>query len=370
MEPMWAGGSLSKAITIAAAKPPLHKLPDNALGDGAIIVRQSGARVEDLTLSFFTANIENDNTRRAYGRALAHFLSWLAGNGIKRLDQVTAPIVAAYREHLSDTRKQTKSRYGRKKGRKPGSVNLSLAAMRSYFDYLIVGGVLTVNPARAVKGPREKVRGGKTPVLTPEQAGEFLASISIKKDDSTPDLVGLRDRALIALMLYTFGRVGAVLKLDMDDLNRSDDQWSITLHEKGGTVHTMPLHRRARAYLNAYLQEAGITEGPVFRALDLEARQSGLQELGSRPLAYQQAYEAVKRRAKAAGVDPAKVCNHSFRATGITTYLDNGGKLESAQNMAAHASIKTTKLYDRRSTQVTEDDVELIRVPLPRGASR
>jgi integrase len=141
---------------------------------------------------------------------------------------------------------------------------------------------------------------------------------------------------------------------------------TVTLYEKGGTVHTMPLHRRARAYLKAYLEEAGITEGPVFRALDLSMRVLRTPTLGARPLAYQQAYEAVKRRARAAGLDPAKVCNHSFRATGITTYLDNGGKLESAQNMAAHASIKTTKLYDRRQGLVTEDDVELIRVPLPR----
>jgi site-specific recombinase XerD len=341
-------------------------LPDGALGDGSIVVTNTGARAEDLTLSFFTANIENDNTRRAYGRALAHFLSWLHAKGVGRLDHVTAPIVAAYREHLSETRRRASSRSGRKKGRQPASVNLALAAMRSYFDYLIVGGVLTVNPARAVKGPREKVRGGKTPVLTPEQAGEFLASIAIKRDDGTPDVVALRDRALIALMLYTFGRVGAVLKLDMSDLSCGEDQWTVTLHEKGGTVHTMPLHRRARAYLKAYLQEAEISDGPVFRALDLAARGSEEQVLSERPLAYQQAYEAVKRRAKAAGLDPAKVCNHSFRATGITTYLDNGGKLESAQNMAAHASIKTTKLYDRRAGLVTEDDVELIRVPMPR----
>jgi integrase len=340
-------------------------LRDDAFGAGTAVIVNSGARAEDLTISFFKANIENKNTRRAYGRALAEFLLWLRVHRVRRLDLVTAPIVAAYREHLSQTRRQTRSRYGRKKGRKPASVNLSLAALRSYFDYLIVGGLLTANPARAVKGPREKVRGSKTPVLTPEQTGEFLASIAIKRDDGEADLVALRDRALIALMLYTFGRVGAVLKLDMDDLNRNDDQWSVTLNEKGGTVHTMPLHRRARAYLKGYLDEAGISEGPVFRALDLSARASGVQALGDKPLAYQQAYEAVKRRAMAAGIDPAKVCNHSFRATGITTYLDNGGKLESAQNMAAHASIKTTKLYDRRASKITEDDVELIRVPLP-----
>ena len=87
-------------------------------------------------------------------------------------------------------------------------------------------------------------------------------------------------------------------------------------------------------------------------------RRSGTARLQARaPLPQQNVYAMIQRRAKAAGIE-TKISCHSFRATGITTYLQNGGKLEVAQQMAGHESARTTGLYDRRSDAVALDEVE------------
>ena len=119
----------------------------------------------------------------------------------------------------------------------------------------------------------------------------------------------------------------------------------------------MPAHHTLEEYLSAYLEAAGIADkldSPLFRTIDRNSK-----TLSGRPLPQASAWEMVNRRAKAAGIKTA-VCNHTFRGTGITAYLENGGTLERAQAMAVHASPRTTRLYDRRSDRTTLDDVERI----------
>ncbi len=121
----------------------------------------------------------------------------------------------------------------------------------------------------------------------------------------------------------------------------------------------MPCHHTLEAYLHAYLDETGIVsdpKGPLFRTI---ARGTG--RLSTRSLPQANAYEMVRRRALAAGIDTA-IGNHTFRATGITAYLKNGGTLENAAAMANHASTRTTQLYDRRRDDISLDEVERIRL--------
>jgi integrase/recombinase XerD len=119
----------------------------------------------------------------------------------------------------------------------------------------------------------------------------------------------------------------------------------------------VPAHHNAESYLDAYLAAAGIAEQkktPLFRSA---AGKTG--QLTGKPLGRRNALDMVKRRAKAGGLSETTCC-HTFRATGITAYLENGGTIEHAQQIAAHESPKTTKLYDRTSDQITLDEVERI----------
>ena len=130
------------------------------------------------------------------------------------------------------------------------------------------------------------------------------------------------------------------------------------MHEKGGKLHSVPAHHNAEAYLDAYLEAAGIAgdrKGPLFRTIDKT------RKLTSRRMDPNDALRMIKRRAGQAGLSPA-VCCHTFRATGITAYLENGGTIEKAQQIAAHESPKTTKLYDRTSDQISLDEIERIAI--------
>jgi integrase/recombinase XerD len=203
-----------------------------------------------------------------------------------------------------------------------------------------------------VRGPKHVVRRGKTPVLTEEQARRLLESI----DTST--IIGLRDRALIALLIYSFARISAALHMNVEDYYPQGKRWWVRLHEKGGKQHEMPAHHLLEAYLDEYVKAAGIgTEKatPLFRTLGGRGRK---QLTGDR-MTRQDARRMIIRRALKVGIITRLGC-HTFRATGITVYLLNGGLLEYAQQMAAHESARTTKLYDRRNDQVTLDQVERI----------
>ena len=196
------------------------------------------------------------------------------------------------------------------------------------------------------------MKKGKTPVLTADEARTLLESIS------TATVVGLRDRALIALMTYTFARVGAAAeKMRVEDVYVQGGRTWVRLHEKGGKRHEMPCHHKLEEYLNEYTQAAGIGDDPKGFLFRTTQGQSGY--LTKRAMSQADAYRMIRRRAADAGIR-TKIGCHTFRATGITEYLRNGGKLEVAQQMANHESARTTGLYDRRNDQVSLDEVERI----------
>ena len=304
------------------------------------LVTGAGERAEIRFLEFFASTIRNPHTRRAYSRAVSDFLTWCEAAGVASITAVQPLHVASWIE--LQTRELSAP-----------TVKLRLAAIRHLFDWLVIGQVIPTNPAASVRGPAHSVRKGKTPVLDPLEARHLLDSIDV----STP--IGLRDRALIALMVYSFARIGAALAMRVEDVFVQNRRLWVRLREKGGKRHEMPCHHTLEAYLHAYLEKTGIAEdpkGPLFRTIG-----RGTKRLSRTSLPQANAYLMVQRRTLAAGIG-TRIGNHSFRATGITAYLKNGGTLENAAAMANHASTRTTQLYDRRRDEISLDEVERIRV--------
>lgn len=218
---------MSKAITNRVrTRPRLPKLfaPD----------RKAARRF----VEFFAARIENDNTRRAYGRAAVEFAVWCEENGIEQLQDIQPFHIAVYVQALGDRLEAP-------------SVKQHLAAIRMLFDWLVVGQVIATNPAAPVRGPKHSVKTGKTAVLSAEEARILLDSIP------TASEVGLRDRALIGLMIYTFGRIGAALNMRVEDVYIQKRRTWVRLYEKGNKRHEMPCHHNLEAYLHTYIEELG-----------------------------------------------------------------------------------------------------------------
>ena len=287
---------------------------------------------------FFSSHIRNPNTRRAYREAVRQFSAFCAENDIRDLAQVQPIHVAAFVE--LQLKLQSKP-----------TVKLRLAALRMLFDWMVVGQIMPTNPAHAVRGPKHSQRRGKTPVLQADEARTLIDSIDVSS------LPGLRDRALIGLMVYTFARVGAATSMKVEDFFVQGRRGWVRLHEKGGKEHEMPTHHNLDRYLEEYIRAAGLAEdrkSPLFRTT---RGRSG--ELTANSLLQSDVWRMIRRRALAAGIKTEIGC-HTFRATGITVYLKNGGKLEIAKQMAAHESARTTGLYDRRDDEISLDEVERI----------
>jgi site-specific recombinase XerD len=310
-----------------------------------VVLQDAGENASERVIEFFTAEIRNDNTRKAYARAVRRFFGWADQRQL----------------HLSNIEPVHIATYVEEDDRAPATIKQNLAALRRLFDFLVTGQVLSSNPAEPVRSPSLQTDGGKTPALTAEEARELLDSIVEDKQGSPQKgLPQLRDRAIIGVMTYTFARVSAVCRLDVGDYFRAGRRWKIRLHEKGGQRRTVPVHHKAGEYLDAYIEEAGIREerdAPLFQSL-----RGRTGELTGNRLLADNALQMVKRRAEEAGFDPAQVTCHTFRATGITTFLENGGDLEVAQHIAGHASANTTRIYDHRDQKVAQEEIERVRI--------
>jgi site-specific recombinase XerD len=289
-------------------------------------------------LEFFTTQINNDHTRKAYLNATRRFAVWCEAHRLHQLDQVQPFHVAAFVKDLEDQFT-------------PPTVKQHLAAIRMLFDWLVTGHVVDVNPAHAVRGPKYVVKKGKTPVLTADEARGLLDNIEVTT------LTGLRDRALIGVMVYTFARVNAVIGMKVKDYFIQGRRGWVRLHEKGGNEHEVPCHHTLEQLIDAYVAAANIAvdpEGPLFRTTGRKTGQA-------QAMWQQDVYRMIQRRAADAGIK-TRIGNHTFRASGITAYLKNKGTLEHAQTIANHASPRTTKLYDRRSDEISLDEVEKISI--------
>ena len=241
----------TEALVPAAGDPAIAPS-----GAGEIVLPQvivdAGPSAVARFLEFFAGRIANARTRAAYGRAVGQFLGWCEARGLGLRDISPLHVAAYIRTH-------------------PGSaptVKQHLAAIRMLGDWLVVNQVLPVNPAAAVRGPKHVVTKGSTPVLSSAEARKLLDSID------TSALAGLRDRALLSVMLYSFARVSAVLGMRRQDYFGQGSRGWLRLHEKGGKRHDVPAHHRAAQPLDEYVEAAELEEPKtaLFQSVDPAGR--------------------------------------------------------------------------------------------------
>jgi integrase/recombinase XerD len=316
-----------KSGTVATLLPPVPRM-----------IIEAGTPAEYCWSEYFSATIRNPHTRRAYRRAVTRFMKWVEPFHVT-LDRITPALVAQFIDEY------------------PGSApsrKLALAAIRSLFDLMTVRHVVFMNPASSVRGERYSVVEGKTPEISKEQARLLLASI----DTSTP--VGLRDRAICGVLIYTAARAGAVASLRLKDFTFDGTQYSFRFREKGGKSRAIPCRADLQEFLLAYLElidwKNASKESPLFRSVAGRTNVFTLKSIRSIDI-----YRMLKRRLLDAGL-PTIFSPHSFRVTTLTDLLEQGVPLEDAQYLAGHADPRTTRLYDRRKKKVTRNMVERISI--------
>jgi site-specific recombinase XerD len=298
------------------------------------VVAAAGDAAQFAWEEFFEAEISNPHTRKNYLHAVRKFLAWAASQD-KELIRITPGDVGRYFQVLPLAVPTKK---------------LHLAGVRKFFDRLVNRHVVVINPAATVRAERYSVVEGKTPEIRPEQARALLASID------TSDPVGLRDRAVLALLIYTAARVGAVARLTLKSLQHDGTQYTLRFAEKGGKSREIPLRHDLQQFLLDYIQAAGISEGPVFRTAVRKTK-----TLTRNPVTGIDICRMMKRRLREAGL-PTHFSPHSFRVATITNLLEQDQPLEAVQFLAGHADPRTTRLYDRRGRKVTRNLVERISI--------
>lgn len=302
------------------------------------LVEAAGAGAKFAFEEFFYGQIRNRYTRRVYLRAVRQFATWCERHGLE-LIRVTPADVAQHLDGLPIA---------------PPTRKLHLSALRRFFDQLVVRHVLLLNPALSVRGERYQVIEGKTSEISIEQARRLLHSI----DPS--HIVGLRDRAVIAILIYTAARVGAVAKLRRNDFYESGDQFCLRFHEKGGKVREIPVRHDLQRWLHEYVRALPVPEAGTHTPLFVTTT-TRTKRLTSNPLTADDMGRLVKRRLRDAGLS-TRFSPHSFRVMALTDILSQGISLTDAQVLAGHADPRTTRLYDRRQQRVTRNIVERISV--------
>lgn len=306
------------------------------------------SRAPEITRDFIGRR-KNEHTQAAYARILKAFLQWAERSELETLAALTTADVSNYIRGLQRSSQKKKEPLS---NRTRAQV---LACLRGFFDALVRGGALSNNPAASAENYRLNAKLGHYKPLDPDEMGRLLDSIATEK------LCDLQDRTIIALMAYSCARISAVVKMKLGSVYEQGGRLYVSLDEKRDNKHYVPCHPELESYLRAFLARAGKT------APECEANPSKWlfrrwgkkdEKLTAEPLSRMICWTMVKRRTTAIGL--AGVTNHSFRATGITTFLRSGGALDDARRLANHASVNTTKLYDHRTQAVSTDDVERI----------
>jgi integrase/recombinase XerD len=301
------------------------------------LIADVGPEATKRFFEFFTVPIRNKNTRIAYYHAIGQFLDWCQRAGFRHLEDIEPITVAAYVEQHPGS---------------PPTVKQHMAAIRMLFSWLTEKGILAMNPAREVKTEKFSRTEGKTQAFDTNQVQKVLDKIDAS------NTVGLRDRALLGTLAYTFARIGAVVNLKVEDYFQTGKRSLIRFREKGGKEKEIPVHHKLEELLDRYLEISGLKSQPAAHLFPIAIGKT--RKLGNRPMTRIDAARMLKRRLRDTGI-VGDYSPHSFRVTGITNFLENGGILEVAQRIAGHADSRTTKLYDRRGQKVLLEDMERIR---------
>lgn len=321
--------------------PAGKDLPSSSPSQLPEIIARAGKRAVFAADEFFFGRIRNEHTRAAYLVAVKRFLHWAERAGFE-LNRITPRDVGQY---LDGLRKENTSVATRKQ---------HLAALRHFFDALVTRHAMILNPALSVRGERYQVIEGKTPEITVQGARKLLHC------GDTKTVVGLRDRAIIGVLIYTAARAGAVAALKRHSLYFSADQWMLRFHEKGGKSREIPVRHDLSQMLFEYIDAAGIRDAgkdtPLFRTA---YRKTG--RLTERTVSGVDLCRMFKRRAKDANL-PTHLSPHSVRVTALTDLLEQNASMEDVQRLAGHADPRTTQLYDRRQKKITRNIVERISI--------
>lgn len=298
--------------------PALRTTPGSPATILPRLVSDAGPAASFAWDEFFAGAIRNSHTRTAYLRAVRRFLAWLEPKELS-LPEITPGMVGAYFDQHPGS---------------PPTKKLHLAALRGFFDTLCLRHVVVLNPAASVRTERYQVVEGKTPEITVGQARTLLASID------TAGVVGRRDRAAIAILIYTAARVGAVAKLRMRHFSHDGSQYTLRFEEKGGKSREIPVRHDLEAFLLGYLAAAGIADAPRDTPLFRSAlRRTGT--LRTNPMTAVDMCRMVKRRLRDAGL-PTRLSPHSFRVTTVTDLLTQGVSLEDVQYLAGYGELSIT----------------------------
>jgi site-specific recombinase XerD len=287
---------------------------------------------------FFEGKIRNPHTRTAYLRAVRRFLSWCEDRQFE-LPRITPGAVGRYFNEI---------------GGSTPSKKVHLAAIRAFFDVLVQRHVVILNPALSVRTERYSAVEGRTPEISVEQCRRLMGALQ------GHSLVERRDRAVIAVLIYTAARAGAVAKLRLKDFVYDGEQFTLRFAEKGGKARSIPVRHDLERYLKEYLVMASVAERPKEHSLFCTAA-GRLNVLTSKGMNGADIGRMLKRRLKAAGLSMI-LSPHSFRSCTATDLLLQGVALEEVQYLLGHADARTTRLYDRRRKQVTRNVVERISV--------
>jgi integrase/recombinase XerD len=207
-------------------------------------------------------------------------------------------------------------------------------------------------PRAGLERPRTDLSSGQTPEIRPDQVAKLLTSIDVSSK------IGLRDRAVLAVLIYTAAGVGAAANLTLKSVKHDGSQYTLRFSEKGGKSREIPVRHDLELALLAYMEAAAITESPLFRTAAGKT-----EKLTENPMTAIDICRMMKRRLKAAGL-PGQYSPHSFRVATVTDLLEQNVELESVQDLAGHADPRTTRLYDRRRRKVTRNIVERISIDI------
>ena len=274
------------------------------------------------------ANIDNAHTRRAYRNDLKEFMTFAGIRMPLELRLITRAHVIAWRKDLEA---RTLS---------PGSIRRKLSAISSLYEHLTDKNAVAANPVKGVKRPKVDSYEGKTPAIADQEARRLMA---LPKTDTSK---GLRDRAMLATLLYHGLRREELCKLKVKDVHNRRGIPHLCIHGKGGKTRYIPLHPGAHELLNDYLDDAhhaADTEGALFRPIR-NNRTGRLQD----PITPDGVYKVVRRYALSLGL---KIGAHALRATAATNALDHDAEIAKVQEWLGHANISTTRIYDRRQSK-------------------
>lgn len=305
------------------------------------VLMRSGHIIIKLYNDYLHLSIKSDDSRQTYRSALTLFMRFLDDQNVEELLDVEPRHVQAYLDHRTKTL-----------GRVP-SARVHFSAVKGFFQHLVDNKKFAVNPAASVNYAFVNPRKGKTPIIRPDDVRKLLDSIptDLKHPKMPAKETDLRDRALIGLMAYTFCRIGGALSANLGDYRYDDGEMWLDMVEKGAKAHSVPIVGAARHFLDDYVSKCGLSDlsAPLFQS----ANRNGV--LNGNRYNRNNSRRMIKGRAEALGIGGSgkgqTARNHTFRATGITHFLEAGGRIDDAQDIANHADMSTTRRYDRRDNK-------------------